>query len=124
MKDPNNFKENLVIFPTQGDAENDLNHELVEHYQESHEDPLESLLQEFEEISNDLDNRTYEREETFSKAIENLPKVTTQRILPEDILSRDFSKALEFQTRIDLIHEVNKRIKYYLDELELFLPKK
>lgn len=124
MKELENFEENVVHFPRTGGERYDDPPLAREALNEDLDDPLESLLQEFEEISHDLEHRLYEKEDYFNKAIEELPKVTTQKILPEDILASNFSKALEFQTRIDLIHEVNKRIKYYIDELEMFLPKK
>lgn len=85
------------------------------------DDPLESLLQEFEEISQELEERSYEKE-PYSKAIKAM-EVVEKGILPEEILANEFSKAMEFQTRINLLHEVNRRIKFYLDEIETFIPR-
>ncbi|MCF8058420.1 MAG: hypothetical protein K9K67_03935 [Bacteriovoracaceae bacterium] len=118
MKDRNSQLENIVRFPTGGRQRPSPDIQATD-------DPLESLLNEFEEISRELDEGLYENVTIpVTKALESLPAVTTQRLLPEDILAEEFSKAMEFQTRINLLHEVNKRIKFYLDEVEQFVPKK
>lgn len=121
MKDGNSPQENVVRFPEGGKAKGSQIHIT------GTDDPLESLLNEFEEISRELENEPLEGlvgpSIPVTKALESLPTVTTDKLLPEDILARQFSKSREFQARIELLHEVNKRIKYYLDEVEMFLPK-
>lgn len=118
MKDGNLPTENVVPFP-QGKREKPV----VKTPTETHDDPLESLLNEFEEISKELDEQLHQKSIPVTKALESLPQTTTQALLPEDLLAREFSKSREFQARIELLHEVNKRIKFYIDEIELFLPK-
>jgi len=114
MKDETNQDdENIVRFPERG-QKFDLSPPI--------DDPLESLLKEFEDITKEIEDG-YDAEPAVSRALEKLPGVKHSQILPEDLLAKEFSQALEFQTRINLLHEVNKRIKYYLDEIELFLPK-
>jgi hypothetical protein len=117
MKDGHSPQENIVRFPTGGRQRQKVT-------QTAMDDPLESLLNEFEEISRELNEESFDQSNmAVSKALESLPAVTADRLLPEDILAQEFSKAMEFQTRINLLHEVNRRIKFYLDEVELFIPK-
>ncbi len=118
MKDGHSPQENIVQFPQ---GKRDKPQKSVPF---NTDDPLESLLNEFEEISKELDQQLSQRSVPVSKALESLPAVTTSALLPEDLLAEEFSKSREFQAKIDLLHEVNKRIKFYLDEIELFLPKK
>lgn len=118
MKDGISHDENIVLFP-QGKREKPQ-----KEFDLSTDDPLESLLNEFEEISKELDEQLSQKSVPVTKALESLPISATASLLPEDILAEEFSKSREFQARIDLLHEVNKRIKFYLDEVELFLPKK
>lgn len=121
MKDGNSPQENVVRFPKGGKTRDIPKVDL------GTDDPLESLLNEFEEISKELENEPLEgiveKSIPVARALESLPTVTTKKLLPEDILARQFTKSREFQARMELLHEVNKRIKYYLDEVEMFLPK-
>lgn len=116
MTDETEKQENIVRFPGQR-AEKVTPRDHTD-------DPLESLLQEFEEISQELEDRAYEKDDTkFSKNIHEELLQHPKGVLPEEILANEFSRAMEFQTRINLLHEVNKRIKFYLDEIETFVPK-
>lgn len=125
MKDGNSPQENVVRFPEGGKAKE------KSWQAQGTDDPLESLLNEFEEISRELekelDDQTFEgvveKSVPVARALESLPMVTTAKLLPEDILARQFTKSREFQARMELLSEVNKRIKYYLDEIEMFIPK-
>lgn len=116
MADETERQENIVRFPGQA-REKVLPRDLTD-------DPLESLLQEFEEISQELEERSYEK--TPSPYSNQAPDEFLQHpkgVLPEEILASEFSRAMEFQTRINLLHEVNRRIKFYLDEIETFVPR-
>ncbi|MCR9205360.1 MAG: hypothetical protein NXH75_12330 [Halobacteriovoraceae bacterium] len=116
MTDETEKQENIVRFPGQR-AEQVTPRDHTD-------DPLDSLLQEFEEISQELEDRSYEKESApFSKIIPEEFLQHPKGVLPEEILANEFSRAMEFQTRINLLHEVNKRIKYYLDEIETFVPR-
>lgn len=121
MKDGNSPQENVVRFPEGGKAKE------KSWQAQGTDDPLESLLNEFEEISKELEDQSFEgvveKSVPVARALESLPAVTTAKLLPEDILARQFTKSREFQARMELLSEVNKRIKYYLDEIEMFLPK-
>jgi len=91
---------------------------------ETLDDPLEALLQEFEDISSSFEGDRYLDEEDDYDERPSKKKVQVYKsALPEELLAHEFSKAHEFQKRIELMQEVNKRIKHYLDEVELFIPK-
>lgn len=112
LTDNTGMDENVVLFaPRQT---------LKAHIDEDLDDPLEALLQEFEDISISFDDEKYlddDEEELEAQ------QVVYKSALPEELLAHEFSKAHEFQKRIELMQEVNKRIKHYLDEVELFIPK-
>jgi hypothetical protein len=112
LTDNTGMDENVVLFaPRQT---------LKAHIDEDLDDPLEALLQEFEDISSSFDDEKYlddDEEELEAQ------QVVYKSALPEELLAHEFSKAHEFQKRIELMQEVNKRIKHYLDEVELFIPK-
>ncbi len=92
--------ENVVLFAERATRPPEVADDLT--------DPLQELLEEFEDISEDDE---LEETQVYNSA------------LPEELLAHEFSKAHEFQKQIELIQEANKRVKYYLDELELFIPK-
>lgn len=80
-------------------------------------DPLEDLLNEFDHIEDTiLDTDNEEAKNTLSEVAEKMN-------LPEEILAHEFCRSVELRTKMQLLEEVNQRIKYYLDEVEVFIPK-
>lgn len=102
--------QNIVQFPTGKKEREPI---LADHLGS---DPLEDLLNEFEDITNIIDSDNEE-------AIKTLEKVVSKMVLPEDLLAEEFSAAGEFKAKLNILEEVNQRIKYYLDEVEVFIPK-
>ncbi|MCO4794796.1 MAG: hypothetical protein KC493_13840, partial [Bacteriovoracaceae bacterium] len=77
----------------------------------SYEDPLEELLLEFSHIQDD---------ETDLE--ENVLEV--EALMVEDILKKNRDKNELVQDQIMLLEETSQRMKFLLDEIELYLPKK
>ena len=116
MKDTFDANENIVLFPGAGSTALDHRDE-VEQISDAElygSDPLEDLLNEFEDITECIENE--EAKQVLAKVVEKMK-------LPEDLLVQEFSSSNELKTKITLLEEVNQRIKYYLDEVELFIPK-
>jgi hypothetical protein len=113
MKDSLHSTENIVLFP-QGGLKTDKN--LLERESKNvGTDPLNDLLHEFEDIAESIENE---------EAKEALARVVERMQLPEELLAQEFSRSSEIRTKMRLLEEVNQRIKYYLDEVELFIPKR
>jgi len=115
-----NLNENVVIFPSRANksksycedessSEKLLNAEVL-----ASSDPLEDLLNEFEDITTSISN---------DDAKNVLAKVISKMKLPEELLAQEFSQSAELGTKMKILEEVNQRIKYFLDEVELFIPK-
>ncbi|MCO4795672.1 MAG: hypothetical protein KC493_18280, partial [Bacteriovoracaceae bacterium] len=76
-----------------------------------HEDPLEELLLEFSHIQDDEVDLE-----------ENVLEV--EALMVEDILKKNRDKNELVQDQIMLLEETSQRMKFLLDEIELYLPKK
>ncbi len=118
MKESTNTNENVVLFPQlsrEGHREDDhAIEELLSDVELYSSDPLEDLLNEFEDITTSIENEE-------AKSV--LAKVVGKMKLPEELLAQEFSRSVELETKMRILEEVNQRIKYYLDEVELFIPK-
>ncbi len=117
MKESSNSHENVVQFPHLGAVSEDFGHRDSEQISDAElygSDPLEDLLNEFEDITDSIENE--EAKKVLARVVEKMQ-------LPEDILAQEFSSSNELKSKIRLLEEVNQRIKYYLDEVELFIPK-
>ncbi len=122
MKESTTTNENVVLFPQlskegvreDNDAIQELLNEAELYSSESIDDPLEDLLNEFEDITTNMENEE-------AKSV--LAKVVGKMKLPEELLAQEFSRSVDLKKKMRILEEVNQRIKYYLDEVELFIPK-
>jgi len=118
MNEIPNSSENVVNFPNLSNksyVENDvISEDLLKEAELYSSDPLEDLLNEFENMSTNISNKD-------AKSV--LAKVVEKMKLPEELLAQEFSKSFELKTKMKILEEVNQRIKYFLDEVELFIPK-
>lgn len=94
-------KDNLVMFPSA------KNYPIFD--EEILSDPLQELLDEFSDIEIDLDEHYDDLE------LEEVPDY-------EPLVSR--GQQVLMAEKIALIKDTQKRIKYLLDEIELYLPRK
>jgi len=104
-KDKNTQDNNLVLFPAS------KNYPVFE--EEILSDPLQELLDEFSDIEIDLDE-SYDDFEEFESDI------TKSEFTP--LLNR--GQQVLMAEKVALIRETQQRIKYLLDEIELYLPRK
>lgn len=123
MNKTQNSHENVVLFLQQGLKDNvDEKRDSEEQKRSDSElygsDPLEDLLHEFDDVAPGLiDTENEEAKNALAQVVEKMN-------LPEEILAMEFSRSVELKTKMQLLEEVNQRIKYYLDEVELFIPKR
>jgi len=113
MKENSHSNENVVLFRSKT-LMAEMENERLSDAEIYGSDPLEDLLNEFEDITDTLENEE-------AKSV--LAKVVEKMNLPEELLAQEFSRSRELRTKMQLLEEVNQRIKYYLDEVELFIPK-
>ena len=104
-KESKSEDNNLVLFPSS------KNYPIFD--EESLSDPLQELLDEFSDIDIDLDE-TYD-DLDFRDFEEECPEF-------EALMNRG-QKAL-LAEKVNLLKETQQRIKYLLDEIELYLPRK
>lgn len=118
MNETPNSTENIVLFPHLSSEthreEESITKKLIAEAELYSSDPLEDLLNEFEGITTSIENEE-------AKSV--LAKVVGKMKLPEELLAQEFSRSVELETKMRILEEVNQRIKYFLDELELFIPK-
>lgn len=110
-----NETDNLVLFPA------------AKNFLEDQSDPIEDLLNEYSHISDDeiprhLDDR-------FVDELEDLTQFGSleafmNRQQSQDILSPDDKLIMGINERLNAISEAKARLKFYLDEIEMFLPKR
>lgn len=114
--------DNLVLFPS---AKNFA-------LPENHDDPISELLNEYSHIADDdipayLDDR-FAHEEVLGDSLSNdgafdsleafMARHQTESQTPDDKLIKLINE------RMDAIHEAKERIKFYLNEIEMFHPKR
>jgi len=122
--------QNLVMFPSSKNFKVDLGNASMGH------DPLYDLINEYshvrdEDIPDSLDNR-FEREleEDFDSILQNeldgdsfdSLEAFMNRNQRGESLSPDDRLARLINDRLEAIKEAKARIKFYLDEIEMFLP--
>jgi len=78
------------------------------------EDPLEELLLEFSHFQDDDEDE----EDIHQNALE------AEALMVEDILKKNRHQNELVKDQIKLLEETSQRMKYLLDEIELYLPKK
>jgi hypothetical protein len=76
------------------------------------EDPLEELLLEFADLTDD------EEEDIHENALH------VEALMVEDVLTKNRHQNELLKDQIRLLEETSLRMKYLLDEIELYLPKK
>jgi hypothetical protein len=76
------------------------------------EDPLEELLLEFADLSDEDEENIHEN------------ALHAEALMVEDALSNNIHKKKLLKDQMTLLDEVSQRMKYLLDEIELYLPKK
>lgn len=77
------------------------------------EDPLEELLLEFSHFQDEDED-----EDIHQNALE------AEALMVEDILKKNRHQNELVKDQIKLLEETSQRMKYLLDEIELYLPKK
>jgi len=119
--------DNLVLFPSSKNFPSEKGENLSDDSQL--EDPMLDLLMEFSNLSEadlmaieGLEAKGINEEET-DKIYDSL-EAYMNRNKSLETLSEDDRLALLIDERIGQIHEARARIKFYLDEIEMFLPSK
>lgn len=118
--------DNLVLFPSAKNYAETLEAELS--------DPMIDLLNEYSHISDDqipayLDDRFENENEDDgdngedSLAFESL-EAFMNRNQAQEQLSPDDRLARMINERLEAINEARERIKFYLDEIDMFLPRR
>lgn len=107
--------DNLVLFPSS------------KNFLEDQNDPMYNLLNEYshisdEEIPDHLDDR-------FEMELEDLTQFGSleafmNRHQSQDLLTPDDKLIMGINERLNAISEAKARLKFYLDEIEMFLPKR
>ncbi len=114
----NNEIDNLVLFPSS------KNFPLDPLEVEKYDDPMMDLLLEFSDIKEE-DLAHIEKLETEESELNfDSLEAYMNRHQPTMTLSEDDRLVLMIDERIGQIHEARARIKFYLDELEMFLPRR
>lgn len=111
--------DNLVLFPS------------AKNYSvgnENLEDPMFDLLNEYSDLTDAdipayLDDRFAETENEKEEAFSSLEAFMT-RNQTQDNLSEDDKLVKLINERLEAIAEAKARIKFYLDEIEMFLPRR
>ena len=112
--------DNLVLFPSAKNYARDLNVE----------DPMMDLLNEYADMSDEdipsyLDDGAYEAEELAKEemSFESLEAFMGRHQQPATP-THDEKLVLMIKERMNDIAEAKARIKFYLDEIEMFLPRR
>ena len=113
MKQPDNKPEveNVVMFPASRHFDS---------FPAIENDPLEDLLTEFDHLED-----TFEDMEVFSETIEANTSSIEARLVDALNNAQSASEKFTLETLkhdLDSINEAQNRIKFYLDELEIFVP--
>lgn len=123
MKTSNPIHEtdNLVLFPSAKNYKQDLDLE----------DPMMDLLNEYadmsdEDIPSHLDDKFFEalEEEKEEMSFESLEAFMGRHQQPAVTLTHDDRLVMLIKERMNDIAEAKARIKFYLDEIEMFLPRR
>ena len=110
--------DNLVMFPSAKNfkVESDLT------------DPMYELLNEYADMKDSdlpghLDERFEEQAEENEISFDSLESFMN-RNQPKEALTADDKLVMLINERIEAIAEAKARIKFYLDEIEMFLPRR
>ena len=107
---------NLVMFPS---AKNFPMREMLS-------DPLNDILNEYTPYYPDHDDERFEVEDIDDDADEHFPSLEAfmNRHKREVALSPDDRLVMKINQQMAVIQGLKERIKFYMDELEMFLPRK
>jgi len=117
--------DNLVLFPSSKNFPLENKETMAGILDEKLDDPMMDLLTEFSTL-NDEDLINFEVSESLLEdeiVYGSLEAFMTRKQVTET-LSEDDKIALMIDERMGQIHEARERIKFYLDELEMFLPRR
>lgn len=111
--------DNLVLFPSaknflEVDRAHDLVDSLLNEFSHMNDEDIPSYLDDrFDDMERDIEVQTYESLDAFMNRNKGLEAKTHASDEMDDLKSV-----------INEINETKSRIKFYLDEIEMFLPKR
>jgi hypothetical protein len=115
---PSTETDNLVLFPSAKNFQREADRDLT--------DPMYDLLNEYSNLSDaDIPHHLDDR---FSGEDDSLNFDSLEAFMnrhnPQESLTSDDKLVKLINERIEAIAEAKARIKFYLDEIEMFLPRR
>lgn len=121
MNTYNNENDNLIMFPASKnflkvDRTHDLVESLLNEFAHISDEDIPSYLDDrFDDVERDIEVQTYQSLEAFMNR-HNVSDLIETKVEDERMEC--------IQMKLEEIKETRKRIKFYLDEIEMFLPNK
>lgn len=121
MNTYNNENDNLIMFPASKnflkvDRTHDLVESLLNEFAHISDEDIPSYLDDrFDDVERDIEVQTYQSLEAFMNR-HNVSDLIETKVEDERMEC--------IQMKLEEIKETRKRLKFYLDEIEMFLPNK
>ncbi len=121
MNTYNNENDNLIMFPASKnflkvDRTHDLVESLLNEFAHISDEDIPSYLDDrFDDVERDIEVQTYQSLEAFMNR-HNVSDLIETKVEDERLEC--------IQMKLEEIKETRKRLKFYLDEIEMFLPNK
>lgn len=121
MNTYNNENDNLIMFPASKnflkvDRAHDLVESLLNEFAHISDEDIPSYLDDrFDDVERDIEVQTYQSLEAFMNR-HNVSDLIETKVEDERLEC--------IQMKLEEIKETRKRLKFYLDEIEMFLPNK
>lgn len=121
MNTYNNENDNLIMFPASKnflkvDRTHDLVESLLNEFAHISDEDIPSYLDDrFDDVERDIEAQTYQSLEAFMNR-HNVSDLIETKVEDERMEC--------IQMKMEEIKETKKRLKFYLDEIEMFLPHK